>query len=596
MRIYNNNVLKILAVVLCVLLTYPAFLVSASALDTVKETTPEIVMPTLRSMMETRSEEKIRVAIWLKDYDTEEAIATGSLPDYQTRLSTIQELERTSTAPNETTRSIETKRAALRLCYEPYTADFGTDFLTNEEKIYCSTYLPIIIAELTPARIEQVSTLEVVESIDYYCDDVVEEDVTVASDQVESTRTIDQYYSIEDNLQFINGLTLRNSMTSSHSINVGILDVGNPDCSSNVFSDNYVEVNYPNADIDFHATNTLEIFSTVAPYASFYCTTYNNTNTSFYVNYIREFDWLISCDVSVISISLQIREEQLVGDQTQITEDDKNEYDVISKYLDRIVHIYDILIIKSAGNYESEGIGSGGMAYNVITVGNYNRTIDSMANTSSYYSGTENANKPDISAPGYFTFTSGNGPADGTSFATPLVAGVATLLMATNSSLMWRPSTVKAILMASTNSDHQYTLEDVEYKYYGSGVIDAENARVAATSTNYRYSGAAASEGSYTEYTISAVAGSVIRISMAFQKVNTASLEFSLGDLDLKLYNSSNREVNSSIDSTNNVEIIEYSVVSSGVYKIRVSTISLPNYGTSTASPVFSVAWSTGGN
>lgn len=602
MRIYNNKVLKVLAVVLCVLLTYPAFLVSASALDTVKETTPEIVMPTLRSMMETRSEEKIRVAIWLKDYDTEEAIATGSLPDYQTRLSTIQEVERTSTAPNETMRSIETKRAALRLCYEPYTADFGTDFLTNEEKIYCSTYLPIIIAELTPARIEQISNLEVVESIDYYCDDVVEEDNVSDSTQgmsdSNSTRAANRYYSVENNIQYINAGTLRNSMTSSDYISVGILDDGNPNYNHSIFSDNTVWVRYPTANTYSHATNTLEILSSVVPYAEFYCTTYLQVDAEPTANYISEIDWLVDCGVNVINISLKIHDTQTEALDTP------NTYGTISEYLDKIVYVYGVLIVKTAGNasYDSSihgvnyGINSGGMAYNVLTVGNFNRGINSMDESSCYYSGSGLTNKPDISAPGYFTFQNGSGYDSGTSCAAPLVSGVAALLMATNDSLIQRPSLVKAILMASTNSDHQYTMKDVEYRYYGAGVVDAENARVASMSTNYRTAIAETTLGEYKEYTVSATAGSVVRIALAFEKTNTHGVSFPLGNLDLRVNDSSQTELDSSITTTNNVEMVEFTAPSTGSYVIRVITYAIPQVGTSKAYDSFSLAWSIGGN
>lgn len=608
MRIYNKNVLKVLAVVLCVLLTYPAFLVSASALDTVKETTPEIVMPTLRSMMETRSEEKIRVAIWLKDYDTEEAIATGSLPDYQTRLSTIQELERTSTAPNDAMRFGEVKRAALRLCYEPYTADFGTDFLTNEEKIYCSTYLPIIIAELTPARIEQISNFEVVESIDYYCDDVVEEEaepVSAFSGEV-STRstTTAQYYTTEQNLQFINGTTLSNSMTSSDNINVGILEgSGSP---SYYWEDGYVEHHYPNINPTDHATAVLEIFSTVAPHANFYCTSYYADDAPTYATYVSEMDWFIECNVSVINISMRIIDSTGNGDSP-------NTYGSISKYLDEIVFLYGILIVKAAGNGKwvdsnNDGIfdictdlevSSGGMAYNVITVGNYNRNTNDIADSSCFYSETQYTNKPDISAPGYYKNIK-DVPfyeAAGTSFAAPLVAGVATVLMAKNSSLMWRPTTVKAILMASTSSNHQYTYQDDEYRYYGAGVIDAEKARVTATSTNYVYAHAPMGDpGDIFEYTIYATAGSVVRVALAFEKQNTPTGFYELGDIDLKAYNSSGILLDVSSSAKNNVEIVEFTATQSGNYKIKVEIYALPQYNSYTLYDYYALAWSIGGN
>lgn len=598
MRNSNKKVLKALAVVLCVLLAYPAFLMSASALDTVTVTEPQIVTATLQSVMEARSDEKIRVAIWLKDYDTEEALATESLPDYETRLNAIHEVERTSTAPNEATLSGEIKRAALRLCYEPYTADFGTDFLTDEETVYCSTYLPIIIAELTPTRIEQMSNLDVVESIDYYCDDVVEEETELASvvseGELVSPAASVQHYEVESQIQYINAGTLRSSMTSSDYISVGVLDAGNPEDDS-AFADIYIELHHPTGTKEQHTTEVMKVFSAIAPYAEFYCATYTGAPASVEANYISEIEWLIECGVAVINISLQVRQPRSGDD---VIEDPYNTPGIIAEYLDRISYRYSVLIVKSAGNADATGVNSGGMAYNVLTVGSFNRWINSIADHSSYYSGTVYANKPDISAPGYFTFYEGTNIryGEGTSYAAPLVAGVATILMATNDYLMNAPDLIKAILMASTNSNHQYTPDDVEYKYYGAGVIDAENARVISTSSGYRSSVCATTVNGYNEYTISVSAGSVVRIAMAFQKIDTVERAFDLGNLDLTVHSSTGTQLDYSTSYNNNVEIVEFTAPNTGTYKVKVITKTIHQDGNVTVYDSYALAWSIGGN
>lgn len=113
-------------------------------------------------------------------------------------------------------------------------------------------------------------------------------------------------------------------------------------------------------------------------------------------------------------------------------------------------------IVTAAGN-SGGSLGSPAKAWNVITVGASNNSDtsnwadDTMWVDSSWVNPANgDREKPEIVAPGYNITPGGIGsPQSGTSFAAPQVAGLAALLMQRNSTLIFWPQAVKAIIMAS---------------------------------------------------------------------------------------------------------------------------------------------------
>jgi hypothetical protein len=226
------------------------------------------------------------------------------------------------------------------------------------------------------------------------------------------------------------------------------------------------------------------------------------------VNLLSQLDWLLATKaVHVINISMG-----LSSGEHDANGEGHDRFGIISEILDRAVSIYQVTILFAAGNSGSAsntegelqgGIGSGGMGYNIITVGNYDRYNNSLTDGSSYYTGNTYAKKPDIVAPGlyYFDIDYSESQIDrfacGTSFSAPSVAGVVALLMARYEFLKTSPALIKAVLMAGVKTDitHHYIPNDANYRMYGAGVMDASNAYSILQSGTYFTSSFAAMSG-----------------------------------------------------------------------------------------------------
>ena len=168
-------------------------------------------------------------------------------------------------------------------------------------------------------------------------------------------------------------------------------------------------------------------------------------------------------------------------------------------YDDMVINRYRT-VVKSAGNEAGPcGSGSGnvtspGLAYNVITVGNFDdrNTVgwgdDIMSNCSSWRdpaSAHSDREKPEVSGPGTSinsTTTASpwtGGIGSGTSFAAPMVTGTAALMMQRDTSLQFWPEAVKAILMVSAvhNIEGATRLSEID----GAGAVVANRADVVAS-------------------------------------------------------------------------------------------------------------------
>lgn len=145
-------------------------------------------------------------------------------------------------------------------------------------------------------------------------------------------------------------------------------------------------------------------------------------------------------------------------------------------FYDQIVLLRRATIVKSAGNQGGPCLGttnvtSPGLAYNVITVGNFNdfntqTWVDDRMDDCSSFRDPESTfgdrEKPEVAAPGtkIRSTTLGAPYADGlfpdsspggsgTSFAAPHVTGIAGLLIQAVPALAFKPEVIKAIIMAS---------------------------------------------------------------------------------------------------------------------------------------------------
>ncbi|HZN10962.1 MAG TPA: S8 family serine peptidase, partial [Blastocatellia bacterium] len=181
--------------------------------------------------------------------------------------------------------------------------------------------------------------------------------------------------------------------------------------------------------------------------------------------------------------------------------------DVHARHADYIVRYVWDTVVAAAGNNGTCGSGAfvDGVAsgHNVIAVGNFNDqgttswSDDTMNSGSSYQDPTSthgDREKPDVAAPGTSitslllaspgTCPTGN-VGSGTSYSSPMVAGIAGLLEGERPALKIYPETIKALIMAgaTNNIEGSARLSDVD----GAGGVNAVAARNSMINDRYRW-------------------------------------------------------------------------------------------------------------
>lgn len=250
-------------------------------------------------------------------------------------------------------------------------------------------------------------------------------------------------------------------------------------------------------------------------------------------------------------------------------------------------------VVKSAGN-EGSGCGgngnvtSPGLAYNIITVGNFSDmgtvswTGDTMSSCSSWVDPSSTNNdreKPEVAAPGtnitsLLTASPWVGNAgSGTSYAAPMVTGMSALLMQRASSLTAWPEAVKAITMASAihNIEGSGRLSEKD----GAGGIVADRADDVARKTNWTWSAqtySCSTANNLILHTFNSPAGYRLRFVIAWDNPTSYASYASRpsADLDLQIVNASGTVVASSSSFDNTYEIVDFTTAVAGNYTVRV--------------------------
>jgi hypothetical protein len=126
-------------------------------------------------------------------------------------------------------------------------------------------------------------------------------------------------------------------------------------------------------------------------------------------------------------------------------------YGTVDRDWDNFVYTNAVLSMNSASNEDDDdnwNVGSPGKGLNMLTVGNYADSSNSIAASSCYIDPTNTKNdKPELSAPGQ-SINAGGFTYSGTSQATPHAAGIAADSMSAYSWLRLRPHLAKAFLIA----------------------------------------------------------------------------------------------------------------------------------------------------
>jgi hypothetical protein len=271
--------------------------------------------------------------------------------------------------------------------------------------------------------------------------------------------------------------------------------------------------------------------------------------------------------------------------------------------VDHIAYNHDVHFVNAAGNSGSAGVGSPGMAYNIITVGNtdwdgtYTIGDYSSYNNAGPSRSAQRTYKPDIMA-----------PASWTSYAAPMVTGTVALLCELNPALKTKQPIVKSILAAGAGArTKNYVTSDSEFKQYGAGIVDALASSYIVAANQYSTStGILSSTVGETKIYNMEVTSSDSRMRIAMTYSNRISLASSgsihatatipdgtIAEVGLYIYDpNGNLVISCPVESTTvgaNLKIVEFDTNgNSGTYTIKVRLLSPPSDSRSTN---FGVAW-----
>ncbi|MFH2002788.1 MAG: S8/S53 family peptidase, partial [Planctomycetota bacterium] len=274
----------------------------------------------------------------------------------------------------------------------------------------------------------------------------------------------------------------------------------------------------------------------------------------------------------------------------------------LDRYFDYIIRNYGVLMFKSNGNQgdSSEPYAtSPGNGYNMICSGCYNdgNTVkwddDQMASYSSWWNPAEGHEKPEVATPGDGVDTTGTSSPwimtgfNGTSSASPLTMGVATLVANRAPALVTHPEAIKALLMVSAwhNIEGDATLSDKD----GAGGVHA-GAADAATRDHQYETGTFTNSSFPYEKTIPCYQGDGTRVICLWHSDPNSSYSTDVlkMDLDMVVLDPYNEVVASSASAKNPFEIVYFVPEFSGDYKVRLTKQSFLG----TTEP-YCIAWST---
>ena len=274
-----------------------------------------------------------------------------------------------------------------------------------------------------------------------------------------------------------------------------------------------------------------------------------------------------------------------------------NVYNNYAKYIDYLISNTNTTIVCCSGNDPSQYLAAPGTAYNAITVNGfidqYNGNTQNILNDYAYNHGS-GCYKPDIVGPSLF---------NGTSTATPYIAGMIALLYDFKPALETIPEATKAILIASchekcakvlindtTLTNLTETMTDgltdrqgagipnmyrminiVSQHCYGNGVLNADN--------GYER---------YVNFIQPKYSSSNINVSMAYLQTNVPSNNTSGQKDDCDLSVTNNGTTKTSSKPTSSTEMVYRAMTSDPAYSMRIY-----KYSGASTQIRYGYAWST---
>lgn len=274
--------------------------------------------------------------------------------------------------------------------------------------------------------------------------------------------------------------------------------------------------------------------------------------------------------------------------------------DASARFYDDLVFNRFVTVAVSAGNEgggcrsRTGNVTSPGLAYNVITVGNFDDRnsvgwADDIMDTCSSWRNPLSTNrdreKPEVAAPGTNINSTTTAPpwtgdiGSGTSFAAPMVTGLTALLIQRNAALRFWPEAIKAIVMTAAyhNIEGEARLSELD----GAGGVDAQRADwIAAYRGGHGWQGwwsenyDCNAPSTYDIAELDLVAGWRTRVTMVWdQNPNYSDYKNRpSADLDLWIVNSGNeQDVQHSSSYDNTYEIVDFVPAASGPHKLRIA-------------------------
>lgn len=264
----------------------------------------------------------------------------------------------------------------------------------------------------------------------------------------------------------------------------------------------------------------------------------------------------------------------------------KGKIEMLDRFFDYTIRNYGMMMFKSCGNQGTSStpyITTPGNGYNNVSTGNYNDGNDSnwandfMTSSSSYWNPAEGHEKPEIASPGdgvqSTSGTSGLQSFGGTSSASPLTCGVATLMASYDNTLLSQMTTVKAMLMVSAwhNVEGAGVLSDKD----GAGSTHAKAAHAVIRDGQWTFQNVtdASFPGDILDTQIELRANEVARViavwfSNADASYTTDVLDM---DLDMSILDPSGTPILSSASTVNPFEIVGFFAPTTGTYTIRLT-------------------------
>ncbi len=504
------------------------------------------------------SSDCVDVSVWLQDIDydevnqeTQQALQTkvsmGKASENVLQLSMCQQnnmadglltLQNTGylaeadvTASQDAQVYIETRRFVAAQAYEEQNTSLYHMLFPAEEGgllriqkqqqpalLYISAYAPNILLTLTKDQIYKIVRYACVQSIDYFDNDLPGADAA-QEPEIELTAAA----SVDSSYFHTTGITaMKNKGYTGANVKIGMFESGVPITTQGtkyrqVFDHMIDENNASNTRLHIrpqdvakgsdHASlvacllvGKTSSYTGAVPDAQLYCAASSANSVS---ETYEGIEWLIAQGVNVINFSWIY------------VNTGNNSYDVYAKWFDHLVYNHSVSIVNAAGNGTVENgtkvnqnrVGRNAMAYNIITVGNYDSYQQTVGTSTAYNTIATLAYKPDLVAPGYRLITplNTNTGATGTSLSAPIVTGAVAQLCQVFSYFKTKPVALKAFLLAGAVKTQQMKAFDADNdssnnvdslsgswrmglcRKNGAGMLNALNAYTVLYNSNYFY-------------------------------------------------------------------------------------------------------------